>query len=142
MKKSLSSKTFVKVNNPDLIFLDSEEIAKSLGSTDKLNKKKPRTGSTGDVMGVSDGHVLIDFGDFEALMDIEAVEPETRPSEIKFIVRYVKSNTIEEFTSEDEIKARLGKLVAEGHMKIDDEAKVYEISKSKTLTVKLDIFLE
>lgn len=142
MRKTLAKGAFVKVTNPDALYLDSEDVAKELGSTDKLNKKKPRTGSTGDVMGVQDGYVLVDFGDFEALIDIEAVTPEVRPTEIKYIVRFIRTNTIEEFITETDIEKRIQKLIAEGHMKIEDEMRVYEISKAKGLKVKLDIFLE
>lgn len=142
MRKTLTKGVYIKVNNPDAIYPDSDDIAKELGSTDKLNKKKPRTGSFGDVIGVKDGYVLVDFGDFESLIDIEAIETAIRPAEIKYICRYVRNNVIEEFTTEEAIQEKLGKLIAEGHMKIDDEVKVYEISKSKILKIKLDIFLD
>ncbi len=142
MRKTLTKGVYIKVNNPEAIYTESEDVAKELGSTEKFNKKKPRTGSTGDVLGVKDGYVLVDFGDFESLIDIEAIEAIPRPTDIKYIVRYIRPNISEEFVSEDDIQKRLQKLIAEGHIKIEDEMKVYEISKAKVLKIKLDIFLE
>lgn len=142
MRKTLTKGAYIKVINPEALYLDSDDVAKELGSTEKLNVKKPRTGSFGDVMATKDGYVLVDFGDFESLIDIEAIEAAVRPAEIKFIVRYIRTGAIDEFTSEEEITKKIQKLIAEGHMKIEDEMKVYEISKAKSLKVKLDVFLD
>lgn len=141
MRKTLTKGVFIKVVGSDF-YPDSDDIAKELGSTEKLNKKIPRTGSTGDVIGSKDGYVLIDFGDFEYLVDSESVEVTPRPSEIKLILRYMKLNTVEEFTSQEDMEKRLSTLISQGHLKMDEELKVYEIAKSKVLKIKLDIFLE
>jgi hypothetical protein len=94
MRRTLTKGTHVRVVNSDNIYVE-EDLAKELGATDKFNKKKPRIGSTGDVMTVKDGYVLVDFGDYEMIVDIEGLEPQTRPSEIKLIARYMKNGAIE-----------------------------------------------
>ncbi len=142
MIKSLSKGTYVKITNTDGIYKDSDEVAKELGSTDKLNKKSPRTGSFGDVIDSKDGYVLVDFGEYESLIDVDSLEASIRPTEIKFIVRFVRTGVIEEFSSYEKIQERLASLISEGHAKMDDEFKVYEVSGSKSLRIKLDIFLD
>lgn len=142
MRKTLTKGAYVKLLDIDGVYTDSDDVAKKIGSTDKLHSKKIQVGSCGDVMGEDGGYVLVDFGDTEELIDVESLEITTSPTEIKFLVRFMKTNAIEEYAAESDIKKRLAKLISEGHIKLEDEIRVYNLSGTKILKMKLDIFLE
>lgn len=142
MRKTLAQGSYVKVVDQSLVYDAMDDVAKRLGSSDKLHGSKVLNGMAGEVMGIEEGYVLIDFGTFEELLDETAVQKEKRPEEIALLLKFNRTGQIEEFSSEDELQSRIKKLISEGHVKTDDEFKVYSISKMRNLKVQLDIFLD
>ncbi len=143
MRRTLTKGSYVKVKDPGSRYPENEDKAKELGSTDKLNKGSSKTGSTGDVIGADEGYVLVDFGDFENLYDIEGVEITKKPEEVKMLCRFMHNNALEEYSNEGEITARMEELIKNGSMRLDSEVKVYPLAGApKSLKMKLNIFLE
>lgn len=143
MRRTITKGSYVEVVDANNRYDESKEIAKKLGADDaKLNKATPLVKKQGDVLGIEEGFVLVDFGDSQSLMDIEAIKEIKRLDEIKYIVRFMHNNSIEEHSSVEEITKRMSELVKSGSMRIDQEVMVYQITSAKKLRMKIDIFLE
>lgn len=142
MRKTITKGSYVKITSTEF-YRDSNDLAIKLGADEKkLGGTDPAKDNEGEVMGMEDGYVLIDFGDVHRLIDIEDVKLTPKPKDIKIIVRYLKNNSIEEFLSEDDLKKRISNLISTGSVGLKDELKVYEVSNVKSLKIKLDVFLD
>ncbi len=143
MRRTLDKGAYIKVIDPAARYEENVEMAEKLGADKKkLNLKTPAKNQTGTVLGIEEGFVLVDFGDFQYLMDIDGVEITKKPEEIKLLVRYMHNNTLEEYSTEEEIQKRMTDLVKAGSMNIGQDVKVYSITGSKSLKMKLNVFLE
>lgn len=141
-RKTFADGSYVKVTNASGIYKDLQDIAKDLGyKEEKWNKGIPEVGKEGEVVGTKEGYVLVDFGEYQSLMDFESLQQTIKPSDAKILVRYSRNNTLEEFENTDQLKARIQELVKTGNIRLDETLKVYEVSSVKTLKMGLEVSL-
>lgn len=142
MKKVLKEGARIKVTDAGHIYKDLDDVAKELGATDKLNQNKPVNGSEGDVLGVKDGYVLVDFGSYECLLDIDAIQLTTKAEDVKILLRFMHNNAIEEFEDQESVNKRIEELVRAGNIRLDAQLKQYQVSASKIVSLGVNISLK
>lgn len=138
MRRAIKEGNYVKVISGPELYNDNEDKAKELGSTELFGKKKPTIGDQGDVVGISDGYVLVRFDGFEALIDISNLEIQKRREEAKFLVLY-QNKSFEEYTEEEEVHERMKQLFSKGDLKMGDTVKVYKIDGYKEVKIKVEV---
>lgn len=139
MRRAIQKGAYVKVVKGPELYNENLEKAKELGSTEIFGKKVPNIGDAGDVIGVDDGYILVRFGDSnESLIDSSSLEIEKRKEETKFLARYA-NNSIEEFSNEEECQARMKELFSQGHMKVGETVKVYNVEGYKEVKIKVEV---
>lgn len=142
MRSNITVQGWVKVTNPSLNHQGNTEMAEKLGAQpDLLNIKSPVTGTPGQVLGMEDGFVLVDFDSYQYLMDIDGVESITDPNKVSILVRYMKNNTLEEFETMEMVNKRLVELMKSGSLTLSDDIKIYEVAKVHKAKLSLEIFL-
>lgn len=139
MKRVVDKGSLVKVISKPEVYFDMDETVKELGGTDKWNGKfTPTIGMTGEVTGSKEGYVLVDFPTGMCLLDESCLEPQKRKEEVKILVRF-PNNTLEEFSTEEEVKKRVQDLYKAGSVDKNAQIKVYDIAKYREIGLKIDI---
>jgi hypothetical protein len=142
MRKTITVGDYVKVVDPARVYKDMDEKGGELGA-DKLKwfSKTIAKDMEGEVKGIEDGFVLVDLGDNHVLFDIDALVKLKKPSEIGFLVYYIRTKTIEEYSTMAEVDARVQELFASGSITLADNIKLYQVTNSKKINLKLEVFL-
>lgn len=139
MRRTIDKGALVKVISKPDVFFDLDEKVKELGGTSKWTGKYiPKIGEVGDVMGVDEGYILINFEGGEALLDMSCLEPQKRKNEVQFLVKY-PSGALEEYSSEKEIEKRMQDLYKAQNLKPGEVIKVYNVEGYREVKVKIEI---
>lgn len=143
MKKKITKGSYVKIIDPGKAYPDMDEKGKELGANlDKWFKTAPAKDQEGTVIGIDEGFVLMENSDESHIMiDVDGVTSSKKSSEISHLVYYVDRKVIEEFSSASETNERIQKLFVEGAITLSSNIKLYEVSGSKKVSLKLDVFL-
>lgn len=139
MRRTIEKGGLVKVTSRPEVYKDLDEKVKELGGTDKWSGAYvPKIGDVGDVIGISGGYVLVDFQGRECLLDASCLESQKRKEEVKFLVRF-PNGSLEEYSTEKELEARVQELYKTQALKIGETVKVYNVEGYKEVSVKIQV---
>ena len=139
MRRTIQKGSLVKVISKPDVYFDLDEKVKELGGSEKWAPKfTPKIGDFGDVIGIDDGYVLVDFGSAECLLDIACLDGQKRKEEVQFLVVY-PNNTLEEFSTETEMEKRLQELHVSQSIKPGDMLRAYNVKGYREIKLKISV---